>query len=158
MKFPTWSKKPRLPISPQKPRQEKATRLVIPKAQTSDRTEFPGNMTAREDVIRLLRGGDLRRKSVAGSLEIDLRNRGIGEKKQEEIGRDDEESTRGDEMKEQRVVVAIFCKPNKLPFFKYFNRIQFFTPKSYHWTTCCCPSTQNLVCNYFFPFYKLSKS
>lgn len=134
LNYRTWSKRPRLPISPQKPRQENATMLVIPNAQTSDKTEFPGNITAasEDDVVRLRVG---LRISVAGNLELDLklvvRNRGIGEKKRGMLAREGGESTRGDEMKEQQrteslVVVAIFCNTrddDDLFFHYFFHRI-----------------------------------
>lgn len=124
-----WSKMPRLPISPQKPRHENATMLVTPNAQTSDKTEFSGNITAASEDLRIL---------VAGNLELDLklvairtvRNRGIGEKKAREGG----ESTRGDEMKEQQrtesfvvvLVVAIFCNTRKHDLFFDYVFIYFF--------------------------------
>lgn len=109
--------------------------LVIPNAQASDKTEFPGNITAasEDDVVRLR--VDLR-ISVAGNLELDLklvvrRNRGIGEKKRGMLAREGGESTRGDEMKEQQrteslVVVAIFCNTrddDDLFFHYFFHRI-----------------------------------
>ena len=118
--FGTWSKKPRLPISPQKPRQETATTLVIPEAQTSDSTELSGNMTASEGV-RLLWEGDLRSVKVAADLRAvvvairRVRNRGIGEKKQEE------ESTR---TREEMLLVATIFSAKTIFFFN--NCFRFF--------------------------------
>lgn len=150
---------PRLPISPQKPRHENATRQAIPVAQTSDSTAFSGNITASEDV-RLR--GDLR-KSVAGNLGPDVRlveirrvsNRGIGEKKQG-TARDEEESTGGDEMKEQRteslVAISLQKPPQQTTFlrFFFFIRIKYFDSILLLVITgWVVDSTQNLVCYNF---------
>lgn len=118
----TWSKMPRLPISPQKPRHENATMPEIPHALKSDKIEFPGNITAAEseDDVRLRE--DLR-KSVARNLELDLRlvairtvrNRGFGGEEKKEIAR--EESTRGGDEINEEEVVAILCNTRNDLFF-----------------------------------------
>lgn len=118
----TWSKMPRLPISPQKPRHENATTPEIPVAQTSESTEFSGNIRAASEDFRL-RGWEYLWKYVAGRLALDgLRL--VGEKKQgtareeeEEEEEEGESTISGDDKMREKLLVYIFsANPNEQPF------------------------------------------
>lgn len=136
---------PRLPISPQKPRHENATTPEIPVAQTSESTEFSGNITAASEDVRL-RGWEYLWKYVAWRLALDdLRL--VGEKKQGTAREEEEEEGEGestisgdDKMWEKLLVYIFSANPNEQPFLS--NTISTALNKRYWLVVSYSSSTQ----------------